>query len=234
MLPLKAEVVLGLLLAVRHRSVRLVLGFGVLIVALTASRGAGGGGGAEAAVLLVGGAVAVVAASRALARGAALEAARRSGGVWWLAPLGRLGGVLLIGIPTVLGAAVVLAPGARAAGHTVAAGVLYAAAVAAPVMALAPLVGASGAAACGFLAVVMGSVPPSAVAASLAGWPAVAAPVVTLWNVLPLEWRAARWLRAGGVHDPVVLAVWMVAGVLLAAWCVARAYRDDTAPSAGG
>lgn len=227
----KAEVVFAVLLTLRHRTVRLALGFGAAVVALAASGTVGAPGSHDATVLFVSGSVAVVAASRVLARGAALEAVRRTAQPWWFAPSCRLGGVMLVSLPLVLAAVIVLGADVADAARVAAVTIVYIAALAALTAALTPIMGASGAGAVGLLAAWLGAVPPSGIAAALARWPFLGAPVVSLWNTLPLEWRAERWARDGGVTDPAVLTLWVAAGILLAAWSAARAYRADVVPA---
>lgn len=229
MLALKAEVVLALLVSLRHRSVRLVLGFAAAILGFAAVSG-GGGPQADASVLLIGGAITVVAASRALARGPMLESSRRAAAAWWQPSLGRLAGVLLVTLPAVIVALVVLQSGVLWAGRMLIVTLTYAAALGAVTLAVTPLTGASAGAALGFVAALAGAMPPSGIAVALERWPALATAGVTVWNALPLEWRARRWLHTGGLGDPLLLVAWIVVGVLGAAWAVARAYRAPMLP----
>jgi hypothetical protein len=228
---LKAEVVFAMLVTLRHRTVRLVLLLAGAMVALRALGAVGTPASNRGTILLVGGLFAAVCASRILARGAALEALRRTAAPWWLPPFGRLTGVGVLVLPVVGAAAVILGVDAGDAAQSTAVTLLYAVALAALTAALAPLAGATGAGTLGFLAAWLGSIPPSGIGGALARWPYLAVPAVTVWNLLPLEWRAARWLRAGGVGDAALFAVWIAGGVALAAWTAARAYRRETAPA---
>ncbi|MSR06010.1 MAG: hypothetical protein EXR93_02920 [Gemmatimonadetes bacterium] len=100
---------------------------------------------------------------------------------------------------------------------------LFAAVVGTLTMALAPAVGASGAAALGFLAALLGDVRPFQGGALLSSWPLVRTPAVFLWNALPLPWRASRWLLDGPARgDGWLLAAWLVAGLWAAAWAIER------------
>jgi hypothetical protein len=89
----------------------------------------------------------------------------------------------------------------------------YCAAVAASAMALTPLTGASGSAALGVIAALFGGIPPTEVAALLENWPLLRGASVMVWNVLPLPWRAERWLTEGGLTDPLLLLFWVAFGV---------------------
>ncbi|NIN09930.1 MAG: hypothetical protein GTN62_00805 [Gemmatimonadales bacterium] len=227
----KAEVVLGMLLTVRHRAVRLAGLLCVVVIGL----GVFDEGEPELArqyqtVLLVGGSLAAVGGSRLFAPGAALAALRRSAGPWWLAPVGRLVGVLLVVWPLVgIGTGALAGPSAdwqTATRLGLIAG-LHAAAVAALTLALAPALGATAAGTLGLSAAWLGGIPPSGVLELFGGWSYVQRPAVLLWNVLPLNWRAARWFRAGTVEDLLVLGGWVVLGVMLAAWSAGCVYRGE-------
>jgi hypothetical protein len=219
-LALKAEAVLGVLLAVRHRTVRLAGFLALVVVPLSAMTG-GSASSRQQLVLIIGGSLAAVAASRLLAPGAAVTAARRAASAWWIAPVGRLAGVWLLIVPIIGLTAAILADGPVQAARVVVAASLFSAAVGAVTLALAPLLGASGSGALGLLAVWFGTIPPSGMLQMLSGWPYVQRPVVLLWNVLPLDWRALRWMRVGGVEDPFVFVTSIAAGLALAAWAVA-------------
>lgn len=230
-LAVKAEVVFGVLLVVRHRAVRL----GATLVLAVIGLAVAAGGPAAGSVFIVGGSLAAVAASRPLAPGPALAAAHRAAGPWWLAPVGRLTAVLLVIAPFLLMALVLVAapragwPAALTLGLVA---IVYAAGLGALTLGLAPLMGASGAATAGLLAAWFGGLGPSAVAAALRGWPVLARPLVVLWNLLPLEWRALRWLEQGRIGDGLLLLGWIAGGLLLAAWAAGAAFRGTHGPEA--
>jgi len=188
----KAEVVLGLQLVTRHRTVRLAALLAVGITA-TVAASAPSVDRVTQVMLWIGGTLAALAGSRLLASGPALAAARMVVAPWWLPPLGRLVGALCAIVPATLGAGVAMlaashgaAPVARLAGVVT----VYTAAVAAVVMALAPLLGATGAASLGVLTVWLGGAFPSTVAALLAAWPGLGRAVGWAWWLLPPPWRA--------------------------------------------
>ncbi len=219
----KAEVTLGLQLVTRHRAVRLAA---LLAVGVTATAAASAPSVDRVAhvMLWIGGTLAALAGSRLLASGPALAAARMVVAPWWLAPLGRLLGALCAVVPATLGAGVAMlaashgaAPAGRMAGVTT----VYAGAIAAAVMALAPLLGATGAACLGVFAVWLGAASPPTVAVLLAGWPMPAHLAGWAWRLLPLPWRALRWLDGPRVDDPLVLTCWALLGVILTGWRLA-------------
>jgi hypothetical protein len=177
-------------------------------------------------LFLICGSLMAVAAARLLAPGAALASARRVAASWWLAPGGRLLGVLILLAPFIwLGTMIASAPGGDAAGALRLAGaaLLYAAALGALVLAMAPLVGATAAGSLGLAAAWLGGVGPSEMHVLLAGWSYAQRPLVLLWNTLPLAWRAERWYREGAANDLLALAVWVPLAFALAAWAVGRA-----------
>lgn len=231
----RGEVLLAVLLVIRHRALRLAAVLALVVVVLTVLAGPEAGVAARRqAVFVVGGSLAAVAGSRLLAPGPALAAARLAAGPWWLAPLGRLIGAWLVVAPPVAVAAAVLVgsvAGPWDAARIVAVGAAHGAAIASFVQALGPLGGAGVAAGLGLAAAWMGGVPPSEMAAALADWPYVQAPVVAAWNVLPLDWRATRWVRAGIPADLAILLGWIGLGCLVAAWASGRAFRAPFPPS---
>lgn len=223
---LKAEAVLGLLLVVRHRAVRLTGLLAAVITALAAARPAENGRTSQT-VLLVGGSLAAVAATRLLASGAALTAARWVGGPGWLAPGGRLVGAMLVVVPCTAVSALLLArPGATdSLGGLVPVVVVYSAAIGALALALTPLLGASSAATCVLLAAWLGGAPPATVAMALSPWPYARGLILWLWKGLPLEWRAQRWLASGGSFDGALLVLWIAWGIAVAAWATSMSPR---------
>ena len=228
----KAEVVFGAQLVMRHRSPRLAVLLCLLVIGMAVARGrADTVAGLAETALLVAGTLGAVGGSRLLAPGAALAAARRVAAGWWVVSTGRLIGALLVTLPIV--AVAVLAVGAEASpGKVGLVAMIYAAAVVAAVIAGTPLVGASAAAGLGLVGTWLGGIGPSGVSVMFESWPAVRGPVVLLWNVLPLEWRAARWLGEPNATDCIVLLSWIVLGLILSVWTTAVRFRSE-APSVG-
>jgi len=229
----KAEVLFGVQLVTRHRAPRLAALLGLSIAALAAASGPSPERVARV-VLLMAGTLAVVAASRLLSPGPALAAARMVVAPWWLVPTGRLAGVLCVAGPITLGVDLALAsasPQATPILGPTAVALAFAASVASCTMAVAPWWGASAAASVGFLGVWFGGVPPTAVAALFAGWVPLQRVAIWLWNVLPLPWRAARWLASGGWGDPLLLGAWTLFGLCLAGMHLAGPHRPRRAES---
>ena len=222
---LRAEFVFGALVIVRHRTIWFVVALAAVVVAVQAVGVPGVEVSNAATALFVAGSFAVVAAALVLARGPALDAVRRAAAPWWQPPVGRLGAVVLLTLVMTATAALAVGAGTDGAARITLAAIPYAAALAALVAALAPASGATAAGVLGLLTAWLGTIPPSNLASALAAWPYLAAPAVTAWNVLPLEWRAARWIREGGWEDPMLLAVWIAGGVALAAWRAAGPSR---------
>lgn len=221
-LTLRAEVVLGGLLVVRHRAFRLAVA--LVLVLLVIAGSASSGAVARSTVLVAGGTLGAVAGARLMAAGAALESVRRAGAHWWVAPIGRLWGASLFLLPVVGAgsfALVLPAEGWEVAVRGAALAWGYGITWAACTLALAPMAGASSAAALGVIAVWLGGIPPSAVHELLRGAVYLQRPAVLLWNVLPLGWRAGRAL-AGSVHDGAVIGAWLLGGIAVAAWAGTR------------
>lgn len=215
-LALKAEALLGLHLVTRHRAPRLAAVLGLALLAAAAVSGSGSDAGS---VLLIGSTLAVVGASRLLAPGPALAGARMAAARWWVAPVGRLAGALCAVVPFAVGiAALVMRPHGEADLWRVAwVTGAYAVVLIACTMAMVPSLGASLAATLGFVAVWLGGVPPSAVSAVLGPWPLLERGAVWVWSLLPLPWRALRWLAGGPIADPLFLMAWAAIGMALAA-----------------
>jgi hypothetical protein len=218
LLALKAEALLGLQLVTRHRAPRLTAIVGLALVAGAAVLPSGQT--SSRSVLLVGSTLAVVGASRLLAGGPALASARMVAARWWVVPVGRLVGALCAVVPFALGVAALMVGPQGGAGLGRIAWVTcgYAVSLIACTMALAPILGASAAATFAFFAVWLGVVPPSAVSEALGSWPLLQRAAVWIWNVLPLPWRALRWLAGGPAADPLLAIAWTVIGVALAGW----------------
>jgi hypothetical protein len=211
----KAEAVLALHLALRHRAVRLT-GL-LLVVALGLARDQGGG---LSGLVLLGGVLAATAAARPLAPGPAFHTARRAAANAVVTVLGRLAGVtLLLLVATLLATLMGGARNPASIGHVVMA-MTAILAIAAPVLALAPLIGASGAAGMGILATLFGQLSPTALSVMLERWPLVRDGAVLLWNVTPLGWRADRWEAQGGWADASLFVLWIGLGVAAATWAL--------------
>ncbi len=234
LLRFKAEIVLGVQLVSRHRAVRLAATLLLLMtVAIASSVPAGGRvGGTHALILLMAGMLSAVAGSRLLAPGGALTALRMAAARWWMAPLGRTIGAGVVVYPLVLVPVVVLiAPHASAPLmlKAIATVTLYTVCTITCVAALTPGTGASAAAAIGFFAAWIGQTPPSGIQALTASVPAFQGPLVLLWNVLPLPWRANQWFVQGRAEDAGVLLFWTTVALLAQAWSAERFYRVDRA-----
>lgn len=225
--------ILGTLLVVRHRSVRLVSMLAGIVLLLGMLGPGAGVAPTPQWLFLICGTVVAVAGARLLAPGAALASARRVAATWWLAPGGRLFGALILLAPFLaLGAVIAGAPRSDVSGALRMAGIalLYAAALGGLALALAPLLGATAAAFLGLVGAWLGGVGPSDMYALLAGWSYLQRPLVLFWNTLPLAWRAERWYREGATDDLLVLAVWIPVAVALAAWAVAGGWMGMRTP----
>lgn len=225
LLAAKAEVVFGLQLVSRHRAARLAALLALGVAGLAASSQPSPER-VSRVVLFVAATLAAVSASRLLSPGPAFAAGRMVVAPWWLVPVGRLVGAMCVVGPMTIGVALALAAASTqtaplAGPVAVACG--YAVCLAACVMGVTPYWGASGTAAVGFLGVLLGASPPSAIAMLFAGWGPFQHITIWLWNVLPLPWRAARWLATRGWADPLMLLVWTLIGLGLAALRLAGA-----------
>jgi hypothetical protein len=227
----KAEVVLGALLVIRHRTPRLAALL-TLVVVVSSLMVGGGSRGLEQSqwvVFVVTGSLVAVSASRLLAPGPAMAAGYRVAASWWLVPSARLIGALFVTLPLVACAALVLGQPSGAgfgAIKVIAVTGVYAAALAALVLALTPAVGASAGAAIGFVAAWFGMLPPSAISHAFERWPIVQRVLVVAWNSLPLGWRATRLLESGTYGDGMLLLGWLLVGVATAAWAVTWVLRS--------
>jgi len=230
LLAAKAEAVLGAHLVMRHRTARLAALLVLVVVLATVFRNpeAQGTERGPSNLVLVCGTLAAVAGSRLTAPGAALSAAYRVAARWWLVPCGRLVGALLVVLPVVGVTAIAVGP---SQGHGVeetsvlVASCLYTGAVASTVMAATPVAGSSTAATIGLLMAFLGGLRPSAVHLALEAVPFIQRPLVLLWNVMPLSWRAVRWIEDGISVDGLVLGGWLLAGLCAAGWIMPTMYR---------
>jgi hypothetical protein len=236
-MPLKAEVILGLLIVIRHRAVRLT---GLLVLALVVFAVIGIDAVENAKVyrtiLVVGGSLVAVATSRLFAPGPVLAAARLVAQPWWLVPIGRLTGALLVVVSALAITVFTLAVPSQHPVDLLRIGVisvLYVGALGAGTAALTPMIGASASAVCGFIAAWLGGMPPSVVATALAEWSVAQRLAVWLWNGLPLVWRAERWLDTGGVVDVAHLLGWIALGIAVTGWAIAASTRWTSHLEAG-
>jgi hypothetical protein len=230
LLSAKAEVVLGVHLVMRHRTPRLAALLLLVVVLSTVLRNPATEGTVRGPsnLLLICGTLAAVAGSRLLAPGAALSAAYRVAAQWWLVPTGRTVGALIVVLPVVAVATMAVGPSPvprTDAIRVVMASGLYSGAMVATAMAAAPVVGSSAAAGGGMLMAWLGGLRPSAIYLALEQVQFAQRPLVLLWNILPLNWRAVRWIQDGVSADGVVLAGWFLAGVCVAAWTMPTMYR---------
>jgi hypothetical protein len=226
---LKADVVLGAQLVSRHRSPRLAAILALVLLGAAGTQTSVAGLARAPLALSAAGMLAAVAGSRLFAPGGALAAHRAVAATWWITPVGRLaGGLLLVHALSLAGAGLVVLPGAAvsSAVRVSFALILYGTAVAAATAALTPTLGSSPAAVLGLVSAWLGVIPPSGLAGLLSSWPVLARPLVWLWNVLPLPWRAARWISRGDPADPALLAAWVAVGVAALAWSASRFYRS--------
>jgi hypothetical protein len=215
---------LGVLLVVRHRTARLVgILCGLAVVGVEVN---GSGVVGRRTVMLLAASFASVAASRVLAPGPARWAAWWSAGTAWLAPAGRLLGVVLVTLPVVLLGSVATQGGADIGSvGLVLVAMILAAAIASPVMAATPLVGPSVAGGAGVVAAWLGLLTPSVMEVWLGSRPLLARPVVAAWELLPLGWRGARLVERAEAGDAFLLLTWIPAGILLAVWASRRGTR---------
>lgn len=216
----KAEMVMGFLLLVRHRSVRLagVLAAAVVLLSVVSKTGRTSGEHLVDTMLVLTGTLAAVAGSRLLAPGGALAASRQAAAHCWMAPLGRLAGAFILVLPVVCIVAFSLCTAEHNPLRLTLVTALYAGAVASGVMALAPAIGATAASAAAFVVVWVGAVPASDLRALLESWPLLHRAIVGTWNVLPLHWRAVQLLDTGNAVDGLILIGWVVFGVAAASW----------------
>ena len=208
---------------------------GLLLAAAVAASDGPSLSGRIRVVLVAAGTLSAVAGSRLLAPGGALTAAQMSAAAWWLAPAGRLLGAACVVVPlTLTSILVLLAPRAPLTAHVGVAAVagVYVASVIALSAALAPAVGASAAAAFGLAGAWLGPMPPSDIYTLFEPVPLLQHPLVLAWNVLPLPWRAARWIACGNASDALLLIGWVILGIFAAAWTAPRFFRADRTPGA--
>ncbi len=216
----KAEVLLGTLLTARNRAVRLVCILAMTLGGVLSVQDVERIPAAHRplTVFLIAGTLAAVAGARLFAPGGALAALRQVGAAWWLAPVGRLTGALLVVMPVVAVAVVaikVVGADPLLLGASV---TIYAAAVASFSFSLAIFVGSSTAVTATLVLVWVGAVPAAAPNTWFEQWTVVRAAWSVFWNTVPLPWRAGQLLRVGSPVDALVLAGWVVAGILLVGW----------------
>jgi hypothetical protein len=216
----KAEMVIGVLLVMRNRTFRLacVLSLTMVILALMQDLLGIPRANQSATVFLIAGSLAAIAGSRLLAPGGALAASRQVAAQWWLVPLGRLTGGLLVVLP--IAATTVFSLGTGEAGpfRMSITTTVFSAAIASAALALAPTTSASAAVVFGFVAVWMSVVRPAGVNLMFEDWPSLQRALVLMWRLLPLQWRATHSLDSFIWVDALVLTGWIVLGVVFAGW----------------
>jgi hypothetical protein len=222
----KAEVVIGTLLVVRNRAVRIACGLalttGVLLSVQEAERIPCAH--RPATVSLIAGTLAAVAGSRLLAPGAALAASRHVATRWWLVPFGRLVGALLVVLPVVTVTVFALGLAEVEPFQFSMALTIYSAAVASLAFSFAPVVGSSAAVVATLVTVWIGALPTSAVQATVGKWPLLQHVLALLWKVFPLHWRVEQILTTRSSADMFVLIGWIVFGVVFSGWATAAVW----------
>lgn len=220
LLAAKAEMVLGALLVLRHRTVRIVGLFALTMVwsvSLRSHTTMSPHDNSSVALLAVG-ALATVAGSRLLAPGAALGASRRVAAEWWLVPVGRLMGAVMVLMPAVFIAVLAVAQTGVGSAALCLGATVYVATLVSVTQALAPIVGASVAAGLGFLGVGLGALTPSTVGRILDAWPMVQRPIVLILHFYPAQWRVDRILSGIAWPDLFIMTSWLTVGIIGAAW----------------
>lgn len=220
-LAFKAEVVMGAHLVMRHRAPRIALLLSLLFLVLLLIREQFARAPVDqvSVVLLIAGTLAAVTGSRPLAPGSALVDAWRVAAQWWVVPLGRLVGVLIVVLPIVAIATLVFGAGAFGA-HGIRLMLIasfYAGAVTALIMAITPRVGASAAALLGVVVAWLGALPPSAFHELLRPVPAGDPLIHALWSVAPIPSRAAAAFDEMTFLGVLLFAIWIVASTCFAA-----------------
>ena len=229
LLRVKAEVVLGFLLAVRNRPVRIACLLSVTTVSLSVLEQLGQTPRTDqqTTVFLIAGSIAAVVAARLLAPGGALAASRQVAARFWLVPLGRLTGGALVVLPVVAVAALSLRTVEVSPLQLSVAAAVFSVALGAGVMTLAPAMGGSAAAVVGFVAACVGVVPPADLHAIFERWPLVQRSLALLWQLFPLQWRAGRLLDSFHWIDAAFFGGWIVIGVVLAGWFTTPVRHSD-------
>ncbi|MFC1640131.1 hypothetical protein ACFL3B_05145 [Gemmatimonadota bacterium] len=216
----RAEIVIGVHMVVRNRTVRLafLLSLTMVVLSLLERYGQTGSADQQATVFLIAGSLAAVVGSRLLAPGGALAASRQVAARFWVVPFGRLTGGVLVVLPVITVAAFSLRTTDVDPLRLNITAAVFAAAVASAVLSLAPAIGGSAAAVAGFVAVWAGVVPPADVNALFERWPFLQRVLALVWNLFPLQWRASRMVDRLHWIDPLVLVGWIVIGVVFTGW----------------
>lgn len=222
--------VLAVMLVIRHRTPRLAAAFVLAFSALTMWQDSAlevlpSHQGLALSLVAV---LSVIGCSRLACVGGALEAARTAAARWWIVPVGRLLGLILLLLPVALGvgtALVVGRVGSVSLPVFAMAALLLATALGSLILSVTPFAGASGAAGVGFILALAGGIRPSAISLVLDQLPLIRAPVVLLWNHLPLLWRAHSWLTAGEPSFILHSLVWIAIGVAVTAYTLSVRYR---------
>lgn len=224
LLAVKAEIVMGALLVLRHRAVRLVAVLALATVLVSSVQDQGPMPRTDhmsGTIFIVAGWLAAVAGSRALAPGPALAASRHVAAQWWLIPYGRLAGTLVLLLPAVNVAALCLRAGGSADSFaTLLAVTVYSTSIAALVLAIAPALGGSAASLAGIFIVLLGSIGHFGIEPALVDRSFLAAILHTSSRIFPTPAMAANLVAAHGVVDLLVLMGWVGGGVLAAGWLI--------------
>ena len=216
----RAEIVFAVFIVVRNRTVRLAFLLSLTLIAMSMLEKFGPTPNAERqiTVFLIAGSLAAVVASRLLAPGGALAASRQVAARFWLVPLGRLSGGILVLVPVVAIAAFSLDAATVSPLHLSLVATVFSAGVGSAVMTLSPAVGGSAAAIAGLVSVWVGVLTPTDVLAVFERWPLVQRAIALIWHVGPLQWRASRLLDQFQWIDAMVLVGWFAIGVVLVGW----------------
>ena len=213
LLSAKAEAVLGSLLVIRNRTAHLACGLMFAVLVLLSVQGPERLPVAHRpiAVLTIAGTLAAVAGSRLLAPGAALAAARQVAASWWVVPVGRFTGALLVVLPCALLPVLVLDPLGASPVAFGASMAVYAASTTAFTCFLAPLIGSSASLTTGLAMVLFGAIPTQ-------HWPFLGGFLRLPRDVLPLQWRACEMLTGAGVTNLTVFVAWILIAVVASGW----------------
>lgn len=235
LLGLKAEVVFGTLLVMRDRSVMLagILALMVAILSLLQGFGHFEITTPPNTVFLITGMLAAVSGARLLAPGSALAASRRVAAVWWLVPLGRQAGAMVVVVPVAMATALALGLASEGWHWACVTVPVYSAAVASLGLLFSPIIGTSAASAMGVATVWCGMLSPGSVGQILERWPFLRISSVFAWHVLPLPWRAHAAVEMHSVSNLLLLLGWAASGVVAAGF-VAGSVRSFGLPRRGG
>lgn len=223
LLAAKAEIVLGALLVMRHRVVRVVAVLALVTVLVSSVQYRDPiplTDHLSGTTFIIAGALAAVAGSRALAPGPALAASRHVAAQWWLIPYGRLAGTLLLLLPAVNVAAFCLRAGTAGSSATLMAVTVYSTSIAALVLSIAPAIGGSAASLAGLFTVLLGSISNLGIEPAVVDRSFLSAVFHASTKIFPTPVMAANLVGAQGVVELLVLVGWVGGGVLAAGWAI--------------